>query len=59
MEVGKRPIEVEDAMQRFRNAAMHREKEAAHKAIDELTTLLSKDDPFWVTVSHMMARLER
>ena len=59
MEVGKRPIEVEDAMQRFRNADMHREKEAAHKAIDELTTLLSKDDPFWVTVSHMMARLER
>lgn len=59
MEVGKRPIEVEDAMQRFRNAAMHREKEAAQKAIDELTTLLSKDDPFWVTVSHMMARLER
>lgn len=57
MEVGKRPIEVEDAMQRFRNAAMHREKEAAQKAIDELTTLLSKDDPFWVTVSHMMARL--
>ena len=59
MEVGKRPIEVEDAMQRFRNAVMHREKEAAQKAIDELTTLLSKDDPFWVTVSHMMARLER
>ena len=57
MEVGKRPIEVEDAMQRFRNAAMHREKEPAQKAIDELTTLLSKDDPFWVTVSHMMARL--
>lgn len=57
MEVGKRPIEVEDAMQRFRNAAMHREKEAAQKAIDELTTLLSKDDPFWVTVSHMMGRL--
>ena len=28
MEVGKRPIEVEDAMQRFRNAAMHREKES-------------------------------
>lgn len=57
MEVGKRPIEVEDAMQRFRNDVMHREKEAAQKAIDELTTLLSKDDPFWVTVSHMMGRL--
>ena len=59
MEVGKRPIEVEDAMQRFRNAAMHRKKEAAQKAVCELTTLLSEDDPFWVTVSHMMARLEQ
>lgn len=59
MEVGKRPIEVEDAMQRFRNAAVHGEKEAAQKAIDELKTLLSNDDPFWVTVSHMKARLER
>ncbi len=59
MEVGKRPIEVEDAMKRFRNAAVHGEKEAAQKAIDELKTLLSNDDPFWVTASHMMARLER
>lgn len=59
MEVGKRPIEVEDAIQRFRNATMHREKEAAQKVVDELKTLLSKDDPFWVTASHMMARLER
>lgn len=59
MEVGKRPVEVEDAIQRFRIAAMHKEKEAAQATIDELKTLLSKDDTFWVEASHMMARLER
>lgn len=59
MEVGKRPSEVEDTIQKFRNAAMHGEKEVAKEAIDELRKLLSEDDPFWVTASHMMARLER
>ena len=59
MEVGKRPVEVEDAIQRFRIAAMHKEKEAAQATIDELKSLLSKDDTFWVEASHMMARLER
>ena len=59
MEVGKRPVEVEDAMRRFRNSAVHGEKDMAQKALEDLKTMLSKDDPFWITVSHMMARLER
>lgn len=59
MEVGKRPVEVENAMQRFRNSAVHGEKDMAQKALEDLKTMLSKDDPFWITVSHMMARLER
>ena len=59
MEVGKRPIEVENAMQQFRNAVMHKEKELAEDAILDLKKILSASDPFWITVSHMMARLER
>lgn len=59
MEVGKRPAEVEDVIQKFRNAAMHRDRENAKNAINDLKRLLSSDDPFWITVSHMMARLER
>lgn len=59
MEVGKRPVEVEDAINRFRNFAVHGEKESANDVIKELKTLLSEDDPYWITVSHMMARLER
>lgn len=59
MEVGKRPVEVEDAIQRFRNSAMHGEKELANQIIEELETMLSADDPYWITISHMMARLER
>ena len=59
MEVGKRPVEVEDAIKRFQNFAVHGEKESANEVIKELKTLLSEDDPYWITVSHMMARLER
>ena len=59
MEVGKRPVEVEDAINRFRNFAVHGEKESANDVIKELKTLLSEEDPYWITVSHMMARLER
>lgn len=59
MEVGKRPVEVEDAIKRFQNFAVHGEKESANEVIKELKTLLTEDDPYWVTVSHMMARLER
>lgn len=59
MEVGKRPIEVEDAIQRFRDSVIHGQKEAADMVVEELKTMLSADDPYWITVSHMMARLER
>ena len=59
MEVGKRPVEVEDAINRFRNFAVHGEKESANDVIKELKTLLSEEDPYWITVSHMMDRLER
>ena len=59
MEVGKRPIEVEDAIQRFRDSVIHGQKEAADMVVEELKTMLSADDPYWITASHMMARLER
>ena len=59
MEVKKRPDEVEAAIKQFRNAAMHGQKEKALQYREKLCDLLSEDDPFWVTVTHMMARLER
>lgn len=59
MEVGKRPVEVEEIIQEFRNAAMHGDKVKAKNSIKDLKELLSEEDPFWITVSHMMARLER
>ena len=55
MEVPKRPKEVEDAIKHFRNAVMHNQKDEANKAIENLKRLLNKDDPFWVTIEHMMA----
>ncbi|MBQ7674018.1 MAG: AAA family ATPase [Alphaproteobacteria bacterium] len=57
MDVGKRPKEVEDAIIRFRNAAVHGDKEKAHIYYGELRDYLSADDPFWVTAEHLLARL--
>ena len=59
MEVQKRPDDVADAIKQFRNAAMHGQREMAIQCRERLYELLSEDDPFWVTVTHMMARLER
>lgn len=59
MEVKKRPDEVAAAINQFRNAAVHGDKEKAIQYREALCKLLSEDDPFWVTVTHMMARLER
>ena len=59
MDVGKRPIEVEKTIQAFRNAAVHSKKDEAFMHLDYLKELLSTNDPFWITVEHMIARLER
>lgn len=57
MDVKKRPIEVENAIKDFRNAVMHGNKDVALTHLNTLKGLLSKGDPFWVTVEHYMARL--
>ena len=57
MDVTKRPLEVENAIRNFRNAAVHGNKEEALKHLETLKELLSKDDPFWVTAEHHMIRL--
>lgn len=59
MEVSKRPVEIEKAINSFRNAAMHGKKDTAYKIYKELKELLSEDDPFWVTATHLLARMER
>lgn len=59
MEVTKRPVEIENAIKEFRNAAMHGQKDEAYRLIEELKMLLSDEDPYWVTAEHLMARMER
>lgn len=59
MEVKKRPDDVDAAIKQFRNAAVHGDKDNAIRYRQNLSELLSEDDPFWVTVEHLMARLER
>ena len=59
MEVGKRPVDVEKAIKDFRNAAVHGKKDEALMYQETLKTLLSDEDPFWITAKHLMARLDR
>lgn len=59
MEVGKRPVEVERAIRDFRNAVMHHNRKGALACRETLEGLLSEEDPFWVTVKHLLQRLER
>lgn len=59
MEVTKRPIEIEEAIKEFRNAAMHGKKDKAYTSLDKLKGFLSDDDPYWITVEHLLARMER
>lgn len=59
MEVPKRPIEIEETIKDFRNAAMHGNKEEAYRLLDELKGLLSDEDPYWVTAEHLLSRMER
>lgn len=59
MEVTKRPIEIEKAIKHFRNAVMHNRKDEAYKAYESLKELLSKEDPYWGAVDHLLANMER
>lgn len=59
MDVGKRPLDVAKAIRDFRNAAAHGNHDAAMVQLTELSTMLTEDDPFWVTAEHIKARLER
>lgn len=59
MDVPRRPIEIEEAIKAFRNAAMHGDKEAANKSYEELKEVLSDGDSYWVTAEHLLARMER
>lgn len=59
MDVDKRPSDVEGAIRDFRRAIMKKNREDVEVQLEQLKTLLSSDDPFWITVEHMLARLER
>lgn len=59
MEVTKRPIEIEKTIKYFRNAVMHNRKDEAYKAYESLKELLSKEDPYWGAVDHLLANMER
>lgn len=59
MEVTKRPVEIEKAIKKFRDAAMYGKKDEAYKLIKELKELLSDEDPYWITIEHLLARMER
>ena len=58
MVVRKRPEDVEEAIVRFRNAAVHGDKEKALLYHEQLKSLLSKDDPFWVSAEHYLLLME-
>lgn len=57
MEVGMRPKEIEELIMKFRNAAVHSQKENALRFLDELKGQLSPDDPFFITASHLLAHI--
>ena len=59
MEVTKRPVEIEKAIKEFRHAAMLGKKDDAYRSIEGLRVLLSNEDPYWITIEHMLARMER
>lgn len=59
MEVSKRPIEIEKAIEEFRKASMRGNKKEAYRLFDELKGLLPDGDTFWVTAEHLLARMER
>lgn len=58
MEVGKRPIEVENAIKEFRSIAVHGKYEDAIQGYESLKSTLSNDDPFLITAEHLLARLK-
>jgi hypothetical protein len=57
--VEKRPAEVARVLEAFRAAVQSGRKEDAYAQLGRLHTLLSAEDPFWITAEHQMARLER
>ena len=59
MEVTKRPIEIEKAIKDFRNAAMHGKRDEVYRLLEEIKGFLSYEDPYWITVEHLLARMER
>lgn len=59
MDVDTRPSDVEGAIRDFRRAVMKKDRKDVEVQLEQLRALLSSDDPFWVTVEHMLARLER
>ena len=58
MEVPKRPIEIEKAIKAFRNAVMHGQIDEVNVFLEELKSLLSAEDPYWITVEHLLALME-
>jgi len=57
MDVGLRPIEVQQCIDDFKSAAMFNKKEQALVHYETLQSLLSEDDPFWNTANTLKARL--
>lgn len=59
MDVGKRPIEVENTLIDFKQQALSGNKNQAATHYETLKELLSEDDPFWSVANNLMSRLER
>lgn len=57
MDVGLRPIEVQQCIDDFKSAAMFNKKEQALTHYETLKNFLDKDDPFWATAGVLIKRL--
>lgn len=57
MDVGLRPIEVQQCIADFKSAAMFKKKEQALTHYATLKELLPESDPFWNTANSLIARL--
>ena len=57
MEVGKRPEEITLLIKKFRNAAVHSDRNEVLVHFEELEKLLSKEDPFFVMARHLIENL--
>lgn len=57
MDVGLRPIEIQNTIDDFKSAALFNKKEQAKIHYETLTSCLDEEDPFWSTIKVLLERL--